>query len=73
PQHLREFSDMGQDINHDECPNLVAAFVYQQQHPGTALGTSFSYPLILERGCTFDSAIATFHAPSDLSGIGEMF
>ncbi|KAI5993868.1 hypothetical protein EDD15DRAFT_2387937 [Pisolithus albus] len=72
PQHLREFSDMGQDINHDEFPNLVAAFVYQQQHPGATLGTSISYPLILERGYTFDSAIATFHAPSDLSGIGGM-
>ncbi|KAI5991664.1 hypothetical protein EDC04DRAFT_2872897 [Pisolithus marmoratus] len=59
-------------VNHDEFPNLVAAFVYQQQHPGAVLGASFSYPLILERGYTFDSAIATFHAPSDLSGVGGM-
>ena len=62
---------MGNDIDHPELPELVSLFVYQQRNPE---GVDFpqTYPQILEKGYSYESAVATFYAPSDLSGVGGM-
>lgn len=61
---------MGHVIGYPEFPNLVAQFVYQQRHPDADVPDNC--PPIVERGYTYNSALATFYAPSNQSGVGGM-
>ena len=62
---------MGNDIGHPELPELIALFVYQQRNP-EAVDIPQPCPQILEKGYSYESAVATFYAPSDLCGVGGM-
>ena len=62
---------MGNDIGHPELPDLIALFVYQQRNP-EIINLPQVCPQILEKGYSYESAVATFHAPSDLCGVVGM-
>ncbi|KAI6162860.1 hypothetical protein EDD17DRAFT_1776420 [Pisolithus thermaeus] len=64
PRKLRTSAQMGQDIGHPELPDLVSIFLFQQRNPGC--------PKAIDPGYSFSSAVATFYAPSDLSGANGM-
>ena len=71
PRHYRNFDDIGDAIGFPELPDLVAQFVFQQRNPQVA-DIPENCPHILEKAYSYKSAVATFHAPSDLCGIGGM-
>ena len=62
---------MGNDVGYPELSEHVALFVYQQRNPGV-VDIPQTCPQILEKGYSYDSAVATFYAPSDLCGVGGM-
>ena len=62
---------MGNDIGHPELPDLIAQFVYQQRNP-EVIDIPQDCPQILEKAYSYKSAVATFHAPSDLCGAEGM-
>ena len=51
---------------------LIQEFVYEQQHPGSSTRNMPNLPPFYTIITIHTTAIATFHAPSDLSGIGGM-
>lgn len=54
---------------------LAAHFLYDQLHPDTLLDDDIMPPAsyyVDEQISVFSSAVATYYAPSDLSGIGGM-
>ena len=51
---------------------LIQEFVYEQQHPGSSACNIPNLPPFYETITIHTTAIATFHAPSNLSGIGGM-
>jgi hypothetical protein len=55
-------------------PKLLRKFLYEQLHDSdnTASSSQDSHPRINGRVHVFNSAIATFYAPSDISGITSM-
>ena len=72
PRRLRTLSEMGEDIGHPELPDLVAIFLFHQRNPTMDLPDISRCPRVTDRGYSFNSAIATFYAPSDLSGPNGM-
>lgn len=61
------------EIEQPEFHNLIRQFIYDQQHPDNISNASISdLPMFYEKVSIYSSAIATFHAPSDISGIGGM-
>jgi len=53
--------------------NLIQKFIYNQQHSDHISDSSVSaLPIFYGKINIYPSAIATFHAPSDISGIGGM-
>jgi len=71
PQHYRTFDEMGNTIGCPELPDLVSQFVFQQCNP-QVVDIPENCPQILEKAYSYKSAVATFHAPSDLCGIEGM-
>ncbi|KAI6162888.1 hypothetical protein EDD17DRAFT_1776423 [Pisolithus thermaeus] len=63
---------MGQDIGHPELPDLVSIFLFQQRNPGVDVPDICKCPKAIDPGYSFSSAVATFYAPSDLSGANGM-
>jgi len=56
-----------------EFSHLIRKFLYDQQHPDNVSGHSISdLPMFYGKVTTYSSARATFHAPSDISGIDGM-
>ena len=52
---------------------LIQKFLYEQQHPGDETDPAHHiYPPFYEQLMVYPSALATFYAPSDLSGICGM-
>ena len=51
---------------------LIQEFVYEQQHPGSSAQDIPDLPPFYETITIHTAAVAIFHAPSDLSGIGGM-
>ena len=51
---------------------LIQEFVYEQQHPGSSTQDIPDLPPFYETITIHTAAVAIFHAPSDLSGIGGM-
>jgi hypothetical protein len=61
------------EIGQPNFPNLIAQFIYDQQHSDSTSNTSSAdLPTFYGKIAVYPSAVATFHAPSDISGIGGM-
>jgi hypothetical protein len=61
------------EIEQPNFPNLIPQFIYDQQHSGCTSDTgSADFPTFYGKITIYPSAVATFHAPSDISGIGGM-
>ena len=63
---------MGESIGHPELPDLVAIFLFQQRNPGIDIPEISECPKVFDQGYSYSSAVATFYAPSDLSGANGM-
>ena len=63
---------MGKDVGHPELPDLVATFLFHQSNPHKDLPDVSKCPRVTDPGYSFNSAIATFCAPSDCSGVNGM-
>ena len=51
---------------------LIQEFIYEQQHPGSSAHDIANLPQFYKKITIHTAAVATFHAPSDLSGVGGM-
>jgi hypothetical protein len=61
------------EIEQPEFPDLIRQFIYDQQHSDDVSNASISdLPICYGKITIYSSALATFHAPSDVSGIGGM-
>ncbi|KAI6094812.1 hypothetical protein F5141DRAFT_1191608 [Pisolithus sp. B1] len=65
-------SEVGQDIDHPELPDLISIFLFQQRNPGVDVPDISKCPKAIDSGYSFSSAVATFYAPSDFSGANGM-
>jgi hypothetical protein len=65
--------DIAAEIGQPNFPNLPPQFIYNQQHSNYTSDTSSAdLPTFYGKVTIYPSAVATFHAPSDISGIGGM-
>ena len=65
--------DIAAEIEQPEFPDLIRQFIYDQQHSDAVSNASISdLPMFYGKISIYSSAVATFHAPSDISGIGGM-
>jgi hypothetical protein len=65
--------DVAIDIEQPDFTNLIQQFIHDQAHPDSASDTSdATLPTFYGKITRYPSAIATFHSPSDISGIGGM-
>jgi len=65
--------DVTFDIEQPDITNLIQQFIHKQEHPDSASDTSHATLSTFYGKITcYPSAVATFHAPSDISGIGGM-
>ena len=60
------------EIDEPRLTQLIQEFIHEQRHPGSSAHDIPNLPPFYEKITIHTSAIATFHAPSDLSGIGGM-
>ncbi len=75
PRLPRTLEDIGAHIETPELPRLVAIFVHNQMHADAPLDAHDNIPTsynIESRISVFLSAVSTYYAPSDLSGIEGM-
>jgi hypothetical protein len=72
----RDVHQLGSQIGRQDLCELIQRFLYDQQNPNSViLGSDTNLadcPLFSGRVYVYPSAVATFYAPSDLSGIGGM-
>lgn len=59
-------------VNEPNLMCLIQEFIYEQQHPGSSTHNIANLPQFYEKITIHTAAVATFHAPSDLSGVGGM-
>ncbi|KAF8805624.1 hypothetical protein BYT27DRAFT_7224752 [Phlegmacium glaucopus] len=65
--------DIATQVEQPDLPDLIQQFIHNQQHPNHHSNTSVSaLPMFYGKITIYPSAVATFHAPSDISGIGGM-
>jgi hypothetical protein len=65
--------DITPEIEQLEFLNLIWQFIYKQQHSNDVSNPSTpDLPMFYGKISIYSSAIATFHVPSDISGIGGM-
>lgn len=66
--------ELADDINQPNLVPLIDRFLHQQLHPNSPNDTSTPPALLFfnETLSTYTSAVATFHAPSDICGTGGM-
>ena len=67
--------DISTEIEQFNLIDLIQQFIYDQQHPDHASSSDTSAPVLPTfhgKIAVYSSAVATFHAPSDISGIGGM-
>ena len=65
------------EIEHPHFSDLIQKFIYDQQHSddcsnSSSVSAESTLPTFFGMITIYPSAVATFHAPSDLSGIGGM-
>jgi hypothetical protein len=72
-----DFDDLGSHIDHTDLSILVRRFLYDQLNPDSEISGSeadlSNCPELRGFASVFNSAVATFYAPSDLSGVGGMY
>lgn len=59
-------------VDEPNLTRLIQEFIYNQRHPGSSAHDIPNLPPFYEKITIHTAAVATFHAPSDLSGIGGM-
>lgn len=59
-------------VDEPDLTRLIQEFVYEQRHPGSCARDIPNLPPFYEKITIHTAAVATFHAPSDLAGIGGM-
>lgn len=60
-------------IEQPNFPDLIQQFIFDQQHPDHVSDASIlDLPTFYGKITVYPSAVATFYAPSDISGIGGM-
>ena len=67
--------DIAVEIEQPDLHILIQQFIHERQHPGHVSDDSTSVsalPTFYGKIAVYSSAVATFHAPSDISGIGGM-
>jgi len=65
--------DVTAKIEQPDFPHLIEEFIYEQQHPDNVLDARIAnLPTFYGKITLYLSAVATFHAPSDILGIGGM-
>jgi hypothetical protein len=66
--------DIADEIQQPDFPDLIQQFIYKQQHSDNDSDDSSAsaLPTFYNKITVYPSAVATFHAPSDISGIGGM-
>jgi hypothetical protein len=65
--------DITAEIGQLNLPDLITQFIYSQQRSDRTSNTSsMDLPTFYGKITIYPSAVATFHAPSDISGIGGM-
>jgi hypothetical protein len=64
---------LANEIDQPDLINLIQQFLYDQCHSGSGSDTSTgNLPEIHKKISVYTSAVATFYAPSDISGVGGM-
>ena len=75
-EHRCSLCEAGRQLQQPSFPRLVRKFLYTKLYPNSAISPDDilenSLPMIDDKIHVFNSAIATFHAPSDISGISGM-
>ena len=66
--------DIAVEIEQPDLPNLIQQFIYKEQDSDHVSNDSSvsALPTFYGKITVYPSAVATFHAPSDISGIGGM-
>jgi hypothetical protein len=65
--------DIAAEMGQPEFPDLIRQFIRNQQDSDDISNTGITdLPMFYGKIMTYSSAVATFHAPSDISGIGGM-
>ena len=70
--------DIAVEIEQPDFPNLIQKFIYKEQHSDdndsdvSDNSNVSALPSFYGKITVYPSAVATFHAPSDISGIGGM-
>ncbi|KAH9027218.1 hypothetical protein EDB85DRAFT_1893036 [Lactarius pseudohatsudake] len=68
--------DITTELAQPDFPRLIQKFIYDQEHVDSASDimsiSSTAHPTFYGKITVYPSAIATFHAPSDISGTGGM-
>ena len=66
--------DIALEIEQPDFPNLIEEFIYNKQHSDDVLddASASALPTFYGKITVYPSAVATFHAPSDVSGVGGM-
>jgi hypothetical protein len=65
--------DIAAEIGQPHFPDLIPQFIYNQQHSDCTSNTSSTdLPTFHGKVTIYPSTVATFHAPSDISGISGM-
>jgi hypothetical protein len=65
--------DIAAEIGHPELPDLIRQFIHNQQYSDDISNASISdLPTFYGKITPYTSAVATFHAPSDISGLCGM-
>ena len=66
--------DIALEIEQPDFPNLIQQFIYNELLPDHVSNDSSvsALPTFYGKISVYPSAVSTFHAPSDISGIGGM-
>jgi hypothetical protein len=65
--------DIATEIEQPDFSHLIRLFIYDQEHPDSNSDISLTaLPKFYGKITIYPSAVATFHAPSDISGTGGM-
>ena len=64
--------DIAAEIEQPNFANLIQQFIYDQEHSDSDSNATEALPTFYGKIAVYPSAIATFYAPSDISGIGGM-
>jgi hypothetical protein len=64
--------DIAAEIEQPNFANLIRQFIYDQEHSDSDSNATEALPTFYGKITVYPSAVATFYAPSDISGIGGM-